>query len=326
MRIDTRFLNWGVFFILAGAIPLLVQAGYLDASTVAGWWRFWPLLIVGAGVGLLLRQTDFHFVGGLIVAAVFGLMVGGLFGAGTGLNLAGATCGNANGGTAFPTQNGSFGTGGAVNLEFRCGELSVTGSGGDSWAVGGTSHDGRQPEVDSTGGGLTVRSRDATSVSIPPFTENGESWQVTVPTSTGSLNLTMDAGTGRVSLGGTSVTTVNSTLNAGDLRLDLTGTPLAHVDLSVNAGSAKVDLPAADISGSLTANLGSIAFCVPPGVGLQLTTSDNITAGNNFADRGLTKSGNTWQSPDFATATNRIILETTANLGGLTLDPDGGCK
>ena len=30
MRIDSRFLNWGVFFILLGAIPLAVPANVLD--------------------------------------------------------------------------------------------------------------------------------------------------------------------------------------------------------------------------------------------------------------------------------------------------------
>ncbi len=327
MRLDTRFLNWGVFFILAGAIPLLVQGGYLDASTVAGWWRFWPLLIVAAGVGLLLRQTDLRFVGGLIAASVFGLMVGGLIGAGTQADFGGLTCGGAKGGTAFATQTGSIAPGGSVNLEFRCGELSVGAGSGDGWSVAGTSHDGAQPDVVSSGQGLSVRSRDGANVSIPPFTENGESWQVAVPASIGTFSLTMDAGSGRIDLGGTSTSTVSTTLNAGDVRLGLgKAAQLSRISLTVNAGSAKVDLPAANVSGSMTVNAGSIEFCVPEGVGLQLTTGDNITGGNNYGAQGLTKTGNTWVSSDFATATDKIILSTTANLGGLTLNPAGGCK
>jgi hypothetical protein len=327
MRLDTRFLDWGVFFILAGAIPLLVQGGYLDASTVAGWWRFWPLLIVAAGVGLLLRQTDLHFAGGLITAAVFGLMVGGLLGAGTAADFGGLTCSGGTGGTAFPTQTGSVAPGASVDVEFRCGDLSVGAASGDAWSVAGTSHDGARPEVDSSAQGLSVRARGGTAVSIPPFTENGESWQVSVPPSIGSFDLTMNAGSGRVDLGGTSASTVSATLNAGDVRLGLGGAAsLSRISMTVNAGSAKLDLPTANVTGSLTVNAGSIEFCVPDGVGLRLTTGDNITGGNNYASQGLTKDGNTWESPDFATAPNKIVLSTTANLGGMTLDPAGGCK
>ncbi len=326
MRLDARFLDWGVFFILAGAIPLLVQGGYLDASTVAGWWRFWPLLIVAAGVGLLLRQTGIHYVGGLIAATVFGLIVGGLIGAGTVADFGGMACSGSNGGTAFSTQNGSFATGGGVDLEFRCGELTVAPSGGDSWSVAGRSHDGTPPDVVSNPSGLSVRS-PKDNVSLPPFGDNGETWQVSVPGSTADFGLTLDAGSGRVDLGGTSAGTVSATLNAGDVRLGLSGaTQLSRVSVTVNAGSAKVDLPAANVTGSMTVNAGSIEFCVPSGTGLRLTTGDNITGGNNYGERGLTKSGNTWQSADFDTAATKIVLSTTANLGGLTLNPTGGCK
>ena len=47
MRIDRRLFDWGLFFILAGAIPLAIQLGLLTADTVGGRWRIWPLLIVG---------------------------------------------------------------------------------------------------------------------------------------------------------------------------------------------------------------------------------------------------------------------------------------
>lgn len=326
MRIDTRFLNWGIFFILAGAIPLAVNQGALDASTVAGWWRLWPLLIIGWGVGLLLRRTALDFLGGIVVAATFGIMVGGIFGAGTGVHLGDIACsGDSKGGIAFPSRNGSFASGGGVDLEFRCGDLEVTTGTGTDWSVSGTSHDGVGPTVDATGDRLSVRARD-TGVSFLPFEDTGESWQVTIPPSTADLSVTLNAGAGHLALAGSSLADVSSTVNAGDLRLDLTGTPLRSISMTVNAGSGTIDLPAASVNGSLTVNAGAIKFCVPDGVGLQLTSGDNITGANNYADRGLVRSGNTWESPDFATATNRVILSTTANLGSLTLDPEEGCK
>lgn len=326
MRINTRLLNWGVFFVLAGAIPLAVNQGWLDADTVAGWWRLWPLLIIGWGVGLLLRRTSFRFLGGLLVAAVFGVMVGGIFGAGSSLNLGNIACsGDAKGGSAFPTQTGSFTSGGSVDLEFRCGDLAVATGTGSGWSVSGTSHDGVAPTVEAGGDRLSVRARDL-GVSVFPFADTGESWQVTVPQGTSDLSVTLNAGAGKLALDGSSVTRASATVNAGDLRLGLAGTPLGSVSMTVNAGSGAIDFPAADVNGSLTVNAGAIKFCVPEGVGLQLTTGDNITGSNNYSQRGLTKNGNTWQSADWSTATNRISLSTTANLGSLTLDPEEGCK
>ena len=76
MHVNRSLLGWGVFFILVGAIPLAVQAGLLTTAQISDWWRFWPLILVGIGLGLLLRRTALEALGGLVVAATFGIMVG----------------------------------------------------------------------------------------------------------------------------------------------------------------------------------------------------------------------------------------------------------
>src|SRR3972149_1043416 len=82
MRINQGFLGWGVFLILVGAIPLAVNAGYLAADQVGDWWRNWPLILVGIGIGIILSRTVVSWLGGLGVAATFGLMVGSLVASG----------------------------------------------------------------------------------------------------------------------------------------------------------------------------------------------------------------------------------------------------
>lgn len=73
----TRTLvNWGVFFIVLGAIPLAVQAGLLDAAVTQQLLRLWPLILIGIGIGLLLRLTPMAAIGGVIVAATAGMLVG----------------------------------------------------------------------------------------------------------------------------------------------------------------------------------------------------------------------------------------------------------
>jgi hypothetical protein len=51
MRVDRRLLGWGLFFIIAGSIPLLTRAGYLDANLVGRWASLWPTLLTPGGSG-----------------------------------------------------------------------------------------------------------------------------------------------------------------------------------------------------------------------------------------------------------------------------------
>ncbi len=327
MRIDTRFLNWGVFFIVAGAIPLAVQAGLLTADQVADWWRLWPLLIVAAGIGLLLRATSVAFLGGLLMAVIFGVLLGGVITAGGNVDLRNIACGSDRSTTPFATQTGSLGGGDArVELELNCGELVADTAPGTGWTVAGTSSDGDAPVIDASGDRLSVRSTQR-GVSVPPFTENRDDWLITLPSATSMrVGTTVNAGSAKLNLGGSGTASSSTTVNAGDARIDLSGTPVQSVTMTVNAGSGSITFPDGSVRGSLTVNAGSIEFCVPDSVGLQLTTSDNVTGSNNYGDRGLAKNGNTWQSANWSTATNRITLSTTANLGSLALNPEEGCK
>ena len=87
----------------------------------------------------------------------------------------------------------------------------------------------------------------------------------------------------------------------------------------------KLNLPSASLTGSVSANAGSIDVCVPNGVALRLRGSDNPLSSNNYDQRGLVKSGRTWTSPGYDTATVRIDLATSANAGSITLNPEAGC-
>src|SRR6188508_1295713 len=103
MHIRRGYLGWGVFLILAGTVPLAVRSGYLTEDQVGRLWTLWPLILVGIGVGLILSRTRFDFLGGIIVAATFGLMVGGLLSAGVS-GLSGASCGSDGSATSFPAR------------------------------------------------------------------------------------------------------------------------------------------------------------------------------------------------------------------------------
>ena len=326
MHIRRGYLGWGVFLILTGAVPLLVRSGYLDSDQIDRLWSLWPLILIGIGVGLILSRTRFDFIGGLIVAATFGLMVGGLLSSGISTISTGA-CGSNEGATPFPASEGTFGGSTAsVNVELDCGNVTVAVAPGTTWRVEGSDEKGQGPDIDSGDGVLEVRSRDRTG---GPFAVLGtrDSWKVTLPaTPRLDLDLTLNAGSSTLDLGTASIGTVEMTLNAGSTVVDLTDVAaIEGIDFGLNAGSVAVTLPNTSMTGSIQVNAGSVRICAPPGAGLRLQTGDSIIASYDYADAGLTKNGSTWTTPGFATADVKIDLRTEANAGSFSLNPEDGC-
>jgi hypothetical protein len=325
MRIDRRFLNLGAFFLVLGAVPLAVQQGLLDRDLAARAWQLWPLLIVAAGIGLVLRRTPFEPVGGLLAALTAGSMLGGLVAVGMDIGDIGRACGGG-GDQAFTGQQGTIGSTGRVRLELSCGDLTVSTAAGSAWSLGGTSTDGQAPTVASAPESLSIESRERGGFFVFGASHR-EDWTVTLPTEpTLDLEVDVNAGSAVLGLAGAKVERARFTANAGSLRIDFTGSTLSRLDVDVNAASARIILPSASISGRFEANAGSVAFCVPEGVVIRVTTSDNITGSNNFAARGLTKSGSTWETPGFSAASNRIDLTASANAASITLNPEDGCR
>ena len=124
MRIDPRLLGWGAFLVIAGAIPLAVRAGALSSDSLAAWPSLWPLLLVGAGLGLVLRKTPAHLLGGTISVLTAGVMVGGLLAVGFNGFPAFGACGSNGNGTAFAGRSGTLGDRAEVDVEFNCGHLN----------------------------------------------------------------------------------------------------------------------------------------------------------------------------------------------------------
>lgn len=322
MHVDRGFLNWGAFLIAVGAAPLAVRAGLVPSGL--GWWELWPLLLVGWGVGLILGRTALALVGGVLVAITIGLIVGGVLSTGGGIGGFAGSCGSGAGG-AFPARTGTFAADRAsVELDPGCGALDVS-VGGTGWQVSGSSPDGTTPQIDGSAASLRVRSaeRGFDLFDAPA----GTAWQVRLPENQAiDLSISANAGTARLALANSTLGRASLMLNAGRTTADFTGAALGRLDVTANAGDARITLPAATLSGSLAANAGSIAICVPAGTGVRVLMGDALLAGNNFEERGLARDGDAWTSAGYTAATTRIDLSASANAGSITLNPDGGCR
>jgi hypothetical protein len=326
MRIDQRTFGWGVFFIALGSVPLAVRGGLVTADAAGTAWRLWPLLLVGAGIGLLLRDRKAAAVGGLVVSLAFGLIGGGLL-AGGWADLGAFACGDARTGTTNAQRNGTLDPVARVSLEQRCGDLNVHMADGAGWTLVSGGGD-EAPAVTVSATDVAIRSSGRRVFFFPGTGGPREVWDVGLPrTSTIDLTTTLNAGSGRLDLRGGRFGTLSTTVNAGDMRMDLDGAAATRLELRLNAGDTRIVLPASSLTGSLTVNAGSIRICAPAGAGLRFATNDsNITSSFDFDRAGLTKSGSTWTSPNFATAEIRIDLTTTANAGSVSLNPPEGCR
>jgi hypothetical protein len=320
MRIDGGRLGWGVFFVTLGLVPLAVRFGWVDPAWFEGIWRLWPLILIGIGVGLILRRTAFAAVGNVIVGLTFGLMIGGALA--TPIN-AGISC--LPGGTADAspiTQQGTFaGDRAEIDIAFPCAEVVVSARSGSDWSVVATGIDADDLDLEA----------DATSLEIDRSGGSGiwgqgeqTGLQIELPTGP-AMDLAMDvsAGSATASLGGTRVESLSLSVNAGDATTRLTETTLDAFSVSVNAGSAAMSLPASPWDGSASVNVGSLEVCVPDGAAVRITSSAAL--GSVDVGPGFSQTGEGWVTPAWAAAGEGADLSLSVNLGSAAIRV-GGCE
>jgi len=323
VRVNRSLLAWGVFLIVLGLVPLVAREGLIPEDLVANAWQLWPLLLVGAGIGLVLRGTRASLIGGLIVAITFGLLGGSLIATGPRFPAVGGCGMGGVAGQPFTTQQGDLGERARVSLDLDCGELDLRAAAGTRWSIGGRDTDGRGPEVTASTDRLRISSRTVEDFAFGA----GSAWDVVIPTDPGiRLELVLNAGSATLDLAGARVPEVSAAVNAGSVVLDMgRAIEASRLVASANAGSLSLTLPALTMTGEVTANAGSVELCVPEGVGIRVRAQENLVASYDFERAGLVRVGAAWETPGYGSATTTIDLAASANAGSVTLNPEGGC-
>lgn len=324
MHIDRRLLGWGVFFILLGAIPLAVRAGYLAEEQVSNWLSLWPILLIGWGLGLLLRRTPIEWIGGGVTALVFGVMAGGALATGFGGFSGFGGCGGQSQGTTFTPQSGPLPTDGQMNVAFSCGTVTIAAVDGTDWSVSGTGVSGRGPRVEASGSNVSIETPDGSF-----FQDVGQNnWNVGVPRTTAvGFGMTLNAGRGSADLAGANVSSASLTVNAGSFDMRLAeAAQLGDVNATVNAGEASISLPSGDRSANLSLNAGNLEICVPADTAMRVRWSGALGS-NDLDDSGLTEvEDDTWVTAGFADAAPHLELRVSANAGSFELTLGGPCN
>jgi len=330
VHINRRLLGWGVFLVLLGGIPVAVRQGLIPADSLARAWTLWPLLLVAAGVGLLLRSTRLAVLGTLLAAGTLGVIGGGLVATGfVPFGTCGAGDSSGSGGSggnavAFGAQQGTLGPTATADITLNCGDLTVSTADGAGWSLDATGPKGG-PRVDAAPDRVTIASRNTSGLD---FLDTRSTWNVTLPSSsTLDLATQVNAGTAQMDLGTGRLGQVRVGVNAGGLTLNLSRvTAIAGLDVTLNAaGNTRIVLPGVSVRGVVHANAASASLCAPPGAALRLTPNDNPTASNNYGQRGLVRNGDAWETPGYATAQVRIELDTAVNAGSFNLEQEGSC-
>jgi len=330
MSVDRRLLNWGVFLVLLGGIPLAVAQGWIPRETVEQAWELWPLILIGAGIGLILSRTPFQAIGGIIVAGTFGVILGAVVAVGFG----GISIGNLGCGPAAADapqvlgETGTFEGGtGRVVLAANCAAVTVATRAGTSWDVDVRGTESARPTLRRSAGEVEVRSPEGPGVF--PLDSKRSTWRVDLGTDPRlDLEVSLNAGEASLDLRGAAIGRLVFDGNAiGNSRLDLSAATADRLEVSVNAADLAILLPAAgNLEGSIKGNAASVEICAPAGVGLRLIGDDNITASDNFDEQGLVERGNAWESPDYATAATQIELSTSGAAVSYELNPEDGCR
>jgi hypothetical protein len=320
MRVNRRFLYWGVFLVSLGGVLVAADLTAVDSATIADALRLWPIAFIAIGLGLVLRRTRFSVAGGMLAAAVPGLVLGGAFAIAPRIAI---DCGASAAPSNTAIHEGTFAGPARVSVSTGCGELVVDTASGSDWRLQAGNTRSRTPIISESPRSLSIDAGGREDWHA--FDEGRDVWRLTLPKdSLEDLSFAVNAGIGRIDLADAEVDGLRVTTNAADTTVDLSEARVSNLSGTVNAGKLSFSLSAAtDMVVSLEVNAGSLQVCAPAGLDLRVHQTGAL---NGVRVNGLNQTASDWQSPNFGLAAHHADLNIHANLGSVEINPIGGCK
>ena len=318
MRVNRTLFYPGIFLVAIGGTVVAADLGVLDERFLTGTLGLWPLALIALGLGLMLRRTRVSLPGGMLAAAVPGLLLGSAFAVAPRFE---GFCGAGAAPERVVTERGTFDGPASISVTADCGSLVVSTAPGSSWQLQARmTEDGRAPVVSRSPRSLSIASTGAHSWRGV----SGEDWDLTLPTSDlDDLSLVVNAGRGDIDLAEAAIHRLSVEANAADLVVDASAASVRNLTGVVNAGQLSLQLPGGDVTGSLKVGAGRVLVCAQTGVGLRVTFTGEA---RDVTVDGLDQEGSVWQSADYSSAEHRADLAVHVDLGSVEINPIGGCR
>ena len=310
----------GIFLVAVGGVLVVADLAAANAASIADALRYWPLAVVALGLGLALRRTRFSLPGGMLAAAVPGLVLGGAFAMAPRIA---EHCGGSGERSTIANHAGTFDGPATVSVTGGCGELVINTRPGPNWALEAANSASRMPRVSETAQSLSIDT--VGSDGWRGFDGGRDTWRLVLPTSAiEDLSIVMNAGLGTDRPVG---------CRRRDPRADVERcSDVGRPDRGVGRDPDGRGEPGTPLCPSrfrrrprrLAGGQCRVDRGVrPTGLGLRVTQSGEL---NGISINGVHESDSDWQSADYAAAPHHADLNVTVNLGSVEINPIGGCK
>ncbi|MEP7285529.1 MAG: DUF5668 domain-containing protein [Chloroflexota bacterium] len=320
-----RSLFWPLLLILIGGVWLLQNFGIITGANIAALLRLWPILLIVGGVEILLapRQPRLAaFIGvGALVAALGIALVGPAFG-----------LGKVEVTTKEFTAPLDKATAARVDLNLSVGKANVaalldspnlidanlTYVGAIDFKVSGDT-DKRVTLKQSENSGWNW---------FNTFDNNELQWNVALnPTIPLALNIKGGVGPSTLELGKLNLASLSINAGVGESTLTLPASDKTYnVTIDGGVGGINATLPAnTSVNISINGGVGNATLDVPADAAVQVISNSGlgkINVPSNFTlltdGSGKNRNG-TYETPDFSSAKNKIVITYDGGVGNLTI-------
>ncbi|HEX7973993.1 MAG TPA: DUF5668 domain-containing protein [Anaerolineales bacterium] len=292
------FRNGGMagsaLLIGAGTVFLLTNFGYLSFSIWQTVFQLWPLLLVAIGFDIFIgrRSVWASLVGVVLILAI---LFGALWFLGARVERGQAISGQQ------VSQALQEATQARVVIDHGSGSIRLHALAGSDSLLSGQAPVFRggsilqQYTVQNGTGALTL-SESGNNAFIP--NDADYTWDLGLNPQT-PLDLQVNMG-------------------AGNLDLDLTGLKITALKVNLGIGEIKIVLPTTgSFSAEIKGAIGSLVVTLPQGLAAQIKSDSGLTTVQ--APPGFSKDGNTYTSPDYAGAANRVDLTVGQAIGSVVI-------
>jgi Cell wall-active antibiotics response 4TMS YvqF/Domain of unknown function (DUF5668) len=280
-----------------GLLLLFNNLGWLQVDVWAMVARFWPLLLIAAGLDLLLGRRG--FVGGLLALVLIGAVVLGALNFGSVESVASD---QANAQTIAQSLEGASRA--VIRIEAGVSQLQVSGSPTTAELIAGTviPHRNERISTDFTLEGetayYTLKSQ-GTGIFWPNFGRSAAGlWELRVQP---EIPLALHVSTG-----------------VGNAKLDLDRLHLTALEVNTGVGQTLITLPGhGNFTAQIDGGVGQVLVLIPADMAARISADAGI--GSVQVEGEYQQNEHLYISPDYESADERIDLTVNGGIGAITV-------